>query len=101
LIRRYGTEAPEVARLARGIPRQGHSAAGVPEVPLGYPPLGEPIAPGVAVTGAELAWGLWHEGALGVDDLIDRRCRVGLVPTDRRAALTMAEAVLAEHATGA
>jgi glycerol-3-phosphate dehydrogenase len=63
--------------------------------------LGEPIAPGVAVTGAELAWGLWHEGALGVDDLIDRRCRVGLVPTDRHAALTMAEAVLAEHATGA
>jgi glycerol-3-phosphate dehydrogenase len=101
LIRRYGTEAPAVAKLGRDIPPQRGEGAGVPDPPLGYPALGDPIAPGVAVTGAELAWGLWHEGALGVDDLIDRRCRIGLVPTDRRAALTMAEAVLAEHATGA
>ena len=102
LIRRYGTEAPEVARLGRRIPRAGRRRARCTRtLPPGYPALGEPIAPGVAVTGAELVWGLWHEGALGVDDLIDRRCRVGLVPTDRHAALTMAEAVLAEHATGA
>ena len=101
LIRRYGTEAPEVARLAGAIPQQGGLKPGVHAAAPGYPALDDPIAPGVAVTGAELVWGLWHEGALGVDDLVDRRCRVGLVPTDRHAALTMAEAVLAEYATGA
>ncbi len=79
LIRRYGTEAPAVADL--DLARTGE--------------------PGVAVTPAELMWGLRHEGALTVDDLLDRRSRIGLVPTERRAALTMAEAVLAEHATGA
>jgi glycerol-3-phosphate dehydrogenase len=80
LVRRYGSEAPAVAAIAREDPR-----------------LAEPIAPGVATIGAELVWGLRHEGAVCVDDLIDRRCRVGLVPTDRRMALTMAGAVLAEH----
>jgi glycerol-3-phosphate dehydrogenase len=67
----------------------------------GYPSLGDPIPTGVAVTAAELLWGLRHEGALTLDDLLDRRCRIGLVPTDRHTALTMAEAVVAEHATGA
>jgi glycerol-3-phosphate dehydrogenase len=100
LIRRYGTEAPAVAGLGH-IPQQRGAGAGIPDLTLGYAPLADPIAPGLAVTGAELVWGLWHEGALSVEDLIDRRCRIGLVPTDRRAALTMAEAVLAEHATGA
>jgi len=90
LIRRYGTEAPAVARLGRDVSHQP-----------GQQTLADVIAPGVPVTGAELVWGLRHEGALGADDLLDRRCRVGLVPTDRHAALTMAEAVLAEHATGA
>jgi glycerol-3-phosphate dehydrogenase len=78
LIDRDGTEAPAVAALAQADAR-----------------LAEPVAPGVAITGAELLWGVRHEGALSVTDLIDRRCRVGLVPPDRRAALTMAEAVLA------
>jgi glycerol-3-phosphate dehydrogenase len=95
LIRRYGTEAPAIAALSRAQP-----ASAGQEPALSYSPLGEPIAPGVSVTGAELVWGLRHEGALTVDDLLDRRCRIGLVPTDRHAALTMAEAVIAEH-TGA
>jgi hypothetical protein len=96
-----------LTRLGREVPRQGGTVGAdggqldAEGSPLRYPALGDPIAPGIAVTGAELVWGLWHEGALDVDDLIDRRCRVGLVPTDRRAALTIAEAVLAEHATGA
>jgi glycerol-3-phosphate dehydrogenase len=92
LIRRYGMEAPAVATLGNDHARFGT---------VGYPSLGEPIAQGVAVTGAELLWGLRHEGALTVDDLLDRRCRIGLVPTDRHGALTIAEAVIAEHETGA
>jgi len=83
LIRRYGTEAPAVAAVGR----QDEA-------------LGESIAPNVDTIGAELVWGLRHEGALDIDDLLDRRSRVGLVPTDRHAALTMAEAIFAKYATG-
>lgn len=80
LVARYGTEAPAVQALTREDPR-----------------LAEPVAPGVDTTGAELLWGVRQEGALCVADLIDRRCRVSLVPLDGHSALTMAEAVLAEY----
>ncbi len=50
------------------------------------------------VTGAELRWAVRHEGALDVDDLLDRRTRIGLVATDRQRALPAAQAILAaEH----
>lgn len=81
LIRRYGTEAPAVAALAKA-----------------EPGLAEPLTEGVETTGAELVWGLRHEGAMDLDDLLDRRTRLGLVPQDRRHALRMAEAIFAEHA---
>jgi glycerol-3-phosphate dehydrogenase len=35
-----------------------------------------------------------HEGALDVDDLLDRRTRIGLVPADRSAAETAAASAL-------
>jgi glycerol-3-phosphate dehydrogenase len=35
------------------------------------------------VTAQELQWGVVVEGALSVDDLLDRRTRLGLVETDR------------------
>ncbi len=62
LVRRYGTEAAFVAR---------------------DPALLRPCADGVACTPAELAFGVTHEGALSVGDLLDRRTRVGLVAEDR------------------
>ena len=54
-----------------------------------------PLAPGLPTTGAELLWALRHEGALDVDDLLDRRTRIGLIPADRAAALPAAQAILA------
>jgi glycerol-3-phosphate dehydrogenase len=48
----------------------------------------------VPVTTAELLWGVTHEGALDVDDLLDRRTRVGLVTADRVLAEPVARAVL-------
>ena len=42
-----------------------------------------PAAPHVPVTLAELVFGVTHEGAADVADLLDRRTRVGLVPADR------------------
>ena len=35
-----------------------------------------------------------HEGALDAGDLLDRRTRIGLVASDREAALPVAEALL-------
>lgn len=77
LVRRYGVEAPAVLALAAEDPS-----------------LLEPVAPGVPVTGAELVWAVRHEGALTEDDLLDRRTRIGLVATDRAAALPHARRAL-------
>nr|WP_179829631.1 glycerol-3-phosphate dehydrogenase/oxidase [Nocardiopsis aegyptia] len=77
LVARYGTEAPAVL-----------AGAGAD------PALLEPVACGV--TGAELRFGVRHEGALDVDDLLERRTRVALVDSDRESARSAAEAALAD-----
>jgi glycerol-3-phosphate dehydrogenase len=71
LVRRFGTEAPTVLSGAR-------DATGLDDEQLL-----EPVAERVPVTMAELLWGVSHEVALDVDDLLDRRTRVGLVAEDR------------------
>jgi glycerol-3-phosphate dehydrogenase len=65
LVRRYGTEAATVWAL-------GESRTW----------LREPIATGVPVLGVELAFGVEAEGALDVADLLERRTRVSVVPSD-------------------
>lgn len=72
-VARYGAEAPAVAAEAEE-----------------EPSLLQPVVRGL--TGAELRFGVRHEGALDVDDLLDRRSRVGLVPDER----AKAEAAAAE-----
>jgi glycerol-3-phosphate dehydrogenase len=83
LVARYGTEAPGVLTLAGQEPW-----------------LAEPVADGLPVTGAELAFAAAHEGALDVDDLLDRRTRIGLVPADRERAIAAASRVLDALPTG-
>lgn len=63
LVAKYGSEAVQVQALNR------------PE-----PVFGD-------VTEAEVAWAYAHEGALDADDVLDRRTRIGLVPSDRERAL--------------
>jgi glycerol-3-phosphate dehydrogenase len=76
LVRRFGTEAPAV--LASAVTTSGLTEA-------------ELVAPGPrGVTLAELIFAVTHEGAVDVDDLLDRRTRVGLVPADREAAMPLA-----------
>ena len=58
-VRRYGAEAPFAAVLPDG------------------------AAAACGVTAQELQWGVAVEGALAIDDLLDRRTRLGLVATDR------------------
>ena len=82
LVRRHGTEAATVLANARD---HGLSEAEALT----------PVADGLAVTPAELLWGATHEGALDLDDLLDRRTRVGLVPADRALAEPAARLALA------
>ena len=73
LVRRYGSEAMTLTR---------------------DPELLAPVADGLPATMAELVRGVTHEGALDVDDLLDRRMRIGLVPADRERAIGAAEQAL-------
>ena len=56
---------------------------------------GEPLAPGVPATREQLRFAVEHELALTVDDLLDRRTRLGLVPDWRAAAHDAAQTALA------
>jgi glycerol-3-phosphate dehydrogenase len=69
LVFRYGTEAGRVAALGAL-----------------DPDLAMPVAAGSPVTAAEVVWAVRHEGALEPADVLDRRTRIGLVPSDRAAA---------------
>ena len=76
LVRRFGTEAPAVLASAAATSGLSHD---------------ELVTPGPrGVTLAELVFAVTHEGAIDVEDLLDRRTRIGLVPTDREAALPLA-----------
>ncbi|GAB3667623.1 glycerol-3-phosphate dehydrogenase/oxidase [Nocardioides korecus] len=80
LVRRFGTEAAMVLDRATEV-------TGLPQSEL--------LAPGPqGVTLAELVFGITDEGAISVEDLLDRRTRVGLVPADRSAAEPMARRAL-------
>ena len=77
LVARYGAEAPAVIALAR----------------CARP--ADPVAAGIDVTRAEFEFAVTHEGALDVDDILDRRTRIGLVAADRERAVTAAQEALA------
>lgn len=76
LVARYGTEASAVLAEADGSPA-----------------LLTPLIRGI--TGAELRFGVRHEGAMYADDLLDRRTRLGLVAEDRSLAEAAAHSALA------
>lgn len=79
LWNRYGTEGSAIVALERERPE-----------------LKERIVAGLPYRRSELVWALLHEGALDVSDLLDRRTRIGLVPTDREEAAPVAASILAE-----
>ena len=76
LVARYGAEAPNVIASASC------------DRPT------EPVADGIDVTRAEFEYAVTHEGALSVDDIVDRRTRIGLVDADRARVVGVAEEVL-------
>ncbi|MGV0791126.1 glycerol-3-phosphate dehydrogenase/oxidase [Mycolicibacterium sp. XJ1819] len=76
LVARYGAEAPNVIKAASC------------ERPI------DPVAEGIDVIRAEFEYAVSHEGALSVDDIVDRRTRIGLVQADRERVLAAAEEML-------
>lgn len=79
LVARYGAEAPNVM------------VAATCDRPT------EPVADGIDVIRAEFEYAVTHEGALTVDDILDRRTRIGLVVADRERAAAAAVELL-DHA---
>jgi glycerol-3-phosphate dehydrogenase len=55
----------------------------------------EPVAARIDVTRAEFEFAITHEGALDIDDILDRRTRIGLVAADRERAVAAAQEMLA------
>lgn len=68
LVRRFGLEAPMLQRLAADRPE-----------------LLTPVVDGLPVLGIEVVFAARAEGALSVDDFLDRRVRAGFAPEDREA----------------
>ncbi len=79
--------------------RYGQEASTVVAESLLDRPL-DRVAEGIDVTRAEFSYAVTHEGALTVDDILDRRSRVGLVPADRAAAEPAAREALAAAGPG-
>jgi len=78
LVLRFGAEAANVI------------AAATCEDPA------DPVADGIDVTRAEFEYAITHEGALTVDDIVDRRTRIGLVASDRERVTGAAEELLSQ-----
>ena len=87
LVRRFGTEADLVLSTAR-------ETTGLTD-----DELLAPVSDAAPVTLAELVFAITHEGAHDVDDLLERRTRVGLVPADRAVAEPVARRALELVAT--
>ncbi len=79
LVRRFGSDADLVLATAREV------------TGLGDGELLAPVSDEVPVTLAELVFAITDEGAHDVDDLLDRRTRVGLIAADRAVAEPLAE----------
>jgi glycerol-3-phosphate dehydrogenase len=77
LVRRFGSEAAEIAALAGERPE-----------------LLEPVIDESDVLGVDFVAAIEREGALSADDILDRRTRLGLVLTRRAAAAAAAHELL-------
>jgi glycerol-3-phosphate dehydrogenase len=82
LVLRYGAEAANVI------------AAATCERPA------DPVADEIDVIRAEFEYAVTYEGALSVDDILDRRTRIGLVAADRERAVGAAEEFLSQFGRG-
>ena len=83
LVAKYGTEAPRVAALGEVDPE-----------------LGLPLFEGTEISAAEVVWAVRHEGALDVEDVLERRTRLGLVAPEAEAARARVRELVDKSLTG-
>jgi glycerol-3-phosphate dehydrogenase len=69
----------------------GSDAASIAEIATSDPVLAQPLAPGAAVTGAQVVWAVRHEMARTVEDVLSRRTRALLL--DARSSIDCAPEV--------
>lgn len=86
LVRRFGTDARLVLENALSVTGLDQSE------------LLAPIAEGIPATLAEFIFAVTHEGAASVEDILDRRTKIGLIEGDARAATPAAERALGYRA---
>jgi glycerol-3-phosphate dehydrogenase len=83
LVAKYGTEAPRVAALGELDAEFAH-----------------PVSKGTEITAAEIVWAVRHEGALDVEDVLERRTRLALIPADAIAATPRVHELVDKALTG-
>lgn len=82
LVRRFGGEAARLRQESQIVDAQA------------------PVASGVDVLRSEVAFAVLAEGALTVDDVLDRRTRIGLVRAERERCRPIVEEIVAEALAG-
>jgi len=83
LVGKYGTEAPRIAALGELDPE-----------------FARPLSGSTEVTAAEVVWAVRHEGALDAEDVLERRTRLALIPSDAASARSRVEELVARSLTG-
>jgi glycerol-3-phosphate dehydrogenase len=83
LVAKYGTEAPRVAALGE---LDAQFAA--------------PVSDSTQITAAEIVWAVRNEGALDVEDVLERRTRLSLIPSDATAATPRVAELVAKALAG-
>lgn len=101
--RRMAEDAVDQAVAARGIDARPSETATLPLLRDGdivarsaHSDAATFVAPGIAVTRAEVEFAVREELALSAEDVLDRRTRIGLVPDDRARAAPVVEEIVAE-----
>ena len=94
--RALGSRAPSVTREVPLLDRADELAA----LFEARPELGEPLAGGGGHTAAEVVFACTHEGALHLEDVLERRTRLALTAPDRGLAAAAPAAALMASALG-
>ncbi|GFG69953.1 glycerol-3-phosphate dehydrogenase/oxidase [Mycolicibacter senuensis] len=90
-----GAQAPLSVELPESLVlRYGAEAANVLAAATCRRPA-DPVADGIDVIRAEFEYAVSHEGALTVEDIVDRRTRIGLVAADRERVVAVAQEFVA------
>ncbi|WP_350352239.1 glycerol-3-phosphate dehydrogenase/oxidase [Microbacterium sp. A8/3-1] len=100
--RRMAEDAVDLAVRTRGLPLAPSRSASIRLIQddvVGRARLADAeaeVAEGIAVTRAEVEFAVRAEGAMTVDDVMERRTRIGLVDADRERSLHVVEEIVAQ-----